>query len=168
MGEVSTIGLDIAKSVFQVHGVDADGAVVIRKRVSRVKVLEFFVALPARLIGIEACPSAHYWSCKGPGTRPHRYMRGWRGYFGFCETPQVLVALTRWVPIAIASRFVASVENTTSSSRGTNRTASSGELRNTATSGRGPWHIARSKALSMGLSNAHFKSLGLPSLIEAR
>ena len=42
MGEISTIGLDIAKSVFQVHGVDADGTVMIRKRVSRAKVLEFF------------------------------------------------------------------------------------------------------------------------------
>ena len=62
MGEVSTIGLDIAKSVFQVHGVDSDGAVVIRKRVSRAKVLEFFVALPSCLVGIEACPSAHHWS----------------------------------------------------------------------------------------------------------
>jgi hypothetical protein len=45
MNEVSTIGLDIAKSVFQVHGVDAGGAVVIRKRISGVKVLEFFAAL---------------------------------------------------------------------------------------------------------------------------
>jgi transposase len=62
MGEVSTIGLDIAKSVFQVHGVDSDGAVVIRKRMSRAKVLEFFAALPCCLIGIEACPSAHHWS----------------------------------------------------------------------------------------------------------
>ena len=62
MGEVITIGLDIAKSVFQVHGVDVDGAVVIRKRVSRAKVLEFFSALPPCLIGIEACPSAHHWS----------------------------------------------------------------------------------------------------------
>jgi transposase len=61
MGEVSTIGLDIAKSVFQVHGVDGDGAVVIRKRVSRAKVLEFFADLPRCLIGIEACPSAHHW-----------------------------------------------------------------------------------------------------------
>jgi RNA-directed DNA polymerase len=43
-----------------------------------------------------------------------------------------------------------------------------GELRNMAGSGHGPWHLARSKALSVGLSNAHFKSLGLPSLIEAR
>ena len=59
MGEVRTVGLDIAKSVFQVHGVDVDGAVVIRKRVSREKVLEFFAELPRCLIGIEACPSAH-------------------------------------------------------------------------------------------------------------
>src|ERR1700739_551292 len=64
MGEISTIGLDIAKSVFQVHGVDADGAVVIRKRVSRAKVLEFFAALPPCLVGIEACPSAHHWGRK--------------------------------------------------------------------------------------------------------
>jgi transposase len=61
MGEVSTIGLDIAKSVFQVHGVDVDGVVVIRKRVSRSKMLEFFAELPACLVGIEACPSAHHW-----------------------------------------------------------------------------------------------------------
>jgi len=62
MGEVSTIGLDIAKSVFQVHGVDVVGTVVIRKRVSRAKVVEFFAALPPCLVGIEACPTAHHWS----------------------------------------------------------------------------------------------------------
>jgi transposase len=62
MGEVSTIGLDIAKSVFQVHGVDAGGAVVIRRRITRAKLLEFFAALPPCLVGIEACPTAHYWS----------------------------------------------------------------------------------------------------------
>ena len=62
MGEVSTIGLDIAKSVFQVHGVSSDGEVVIRKRVSRAKVLEFFASLPSCLVGIEACPTAHHWS----------------------------------------------------------------------------------------------------------
>jgi transposase len=61
MGEVSTIGLDIAKSVFQVHGVDIAGAVVIRKRVSRAKVLEYFGELAPCLVGIEACPSAHHW-----------------------------------------------------------------------------------------------------------
>jgi transposase len=62
MGEVSTIGLDIAKSVFQIHGVDSDGKVVFCKRVRRSKVLEFFAALSPCLIGIEACPSAHHWS----------------------------------------------------------------------------------------------------------
>src|SRR4051812_44763267 len=62
MGEVSTVGLDIAKSVFQVHGVDVDGAVVICKRVSRAKVLEFFAGLRPCLVGIEACPTAHHWS----------------------------------------------------------------------------------------------------------
>ena len=62
MGEVSTIGLDIAKSVFQVHGVDDTGAVVIRRRISRAKVLEFFGGLSPCLIGIEACASAHHWS----------------------------------------------------------------------------------------------------------
>jgi transposase len=62
MGEVSTIGLDIAKSVFQIHGVSSDGEVVIRKRVGRAKVLEFFASLRSCLIGIEACPTAHHWS----------------------------------------------------------------------------------------------------------
>ena len=62
MGEVSTIGLDIAKSVFQVHGVDDAGVVVMRKRVGRTKVLQLFGGLSPCLVGIEACPSAHYWS----------------------------------------------------------------------------------------------------------
>src|SRR4249919_293791 len=61
MGEVITIGLDIAKSVFQVHGVDGLGAVVIRKRVSRARMLEVFAGVPRCLIGIEACPAAHHW-----------------------------------------------------------------------------------------------------------
>jgi transposase len=60
MGEVITIGLDIAKSVFQMHRVDDGGAVVIRKRVSRANMLEFFAGLPRCLIGIEACPAAHH------------------------------------------------------------------------------------------------------------
>src|ERR1700756_5735139 len=61
MGEVSTIGLDIAKSAFQVHGVDVAGSVVIRRRISRAKELEYFGELPRCLVGIEACPSAHHW-----------------------------------------------------------------------------------------------------------
>src|SRR5689334_2437256 len=62
MGEISTIGLDIAKSVFQVHGVDDTGTVVMRKRINRSKVLQFFCGLSPCLVGLEACPSAHYWS----------------------------------------------------------------------------------------------------------
>ena len=61
MGEVITIGLDIAKSIFQVHGVDEAGAILIRKRISRAKMLEFFANLKPCLVGIEACPAAHHW-----------------------------------------------------------------------------------------------------------
>jgi len=62
MQTVTTIGLDIAKSVFQVHGVDAAGQVVIRRQLKRRQVLAFFQKLPPCLIGIEACASSHYWS----------------------------------------------------------------------------------------------------------
>src|SRR6476659_9146573 len=62
MGEVSTIGIDIAKSVFQVHGVDTDGAVVIRKRLGRTKILNFFTDLPPCLVGMEACATSHQWA----------------------------------------------------------------------------------------------------------
>ena len=62
MQTITTIGLDIAKSVFQVHGVDADGNVVIRRQVKRRYVLAFFQKLPPCLVGIEACASSHYWS----------------------------------------------------------------------------------------------------------
>ena len=62
MQAITTIGLDIAKSVFQVHGVDADGQVVIRRQLKRRYVLAFFQKLPPCLIGIEACASSHHWS----------------------------------------------------------------------------------------------------------
>jgi transposase len=62
MRQVTTIGLDIAKSVFQVHGVDAEGNVVVRRQIKRRQVLAFFQKLPGCLVGIEACASAHYWS----------------------------------------------------------------------------------------------------------
>ncbi len=62
MQTVTTIGLDIAKSVFQVHGVDAAGQVVIRRQLKRRYVMAFFQKLPPCLVGIEACASAHYWS----------------------------------------------------------------------------------------------------------
>ena len=62
MQAITTIGLDIAKSVFQVHGVDAGGQVVIRRQLKRRYVLAFFRKLPPCLVGIEACASSHHWS----------------------------------------------------------------------------------------------------------
>lgn len=62
MGNVTTIGLDIAKSVFQVHGVDAVGEIVVRRKLTRGRVLAFFEKLPRCLVGIEACSSSHYWA----------------------------------------------------------------------------------------------------------
>jgi transposase len=59
---VTTIGLDIAKSVFQVHGVDESGKTIIRQQLRRSRVLAFFKKLPPCLVGIEACASSHYWS----------------------------------------------------------------------------------------------------------
>jgi transposase len=62
MQAVTTIGLDIAKSVFQVHGVDAEGNIIIRRQLKRRYVLAFFQKLPPCLVGIEACASSHHWS----------------------------------------------------------------------------------------------------------
>jgi transposase len=62
MQAITTIGLDIAKSVFQVHGVDAEGKVLFRRQLKRRYVLPFFQKLPSCLVGIEACASSHYWS----------------------------------------------------------------------------------------------------------
>lgn len=62
MQAITTIGLDIAKSVFQVHGVDAAGQMMVRRQLKRRYVLTFFQKLPPCLVGIEACASSHYWS----------------------------------------------------------------------------------------------------------
>ena len=62
MQAIMTIGLDIAKSVFQVHGIDASGQVILRRQLKRRYVLAFFQKLPPCLIGMEACASSHLWS----------------------------------------------------------------------------------------------------------
>jgi len=95
------------------------------------------------------------------------YMRGWRSYFGFCETPKVLIGLTRWVRL----RLRAAMWRQWKTSR--RRRAALLELgvgprlaSNTAGSVLGPLYLARTKGLSVGLSNAYFNSLGLPSLFD--
>ena len=62
MEQITTIGLDLAKQVFQVHGIDAAGRVVVRKQLRRAGVLDFFAALPPCLVGMEACGTAHHWA----------------------------------------------------------------------------------------------------------
>ena len=62
MNKIITIGVDLAKNVFQVHGVDADGAVVVRRQLRRRQVLAFFRKQPPCLVGMEACATAHYWA----------------------------------------------------------------------------------------------------------
>jgi len=96
---------------------------------------------------------------------PH--MRGWRGYFGYCETPDVLMYLTRWVRLRLRAALwrqwkTPRRRRAALLALGVHQRLAS----NTAGSGRGAWYLARAKALSVGLSNAYFKSLGLPSLIE--
>jgi transposase len=60
--EITTIGLDLAKSVFQLHAVAADGSVVWRKKVRRGALLETLAQVPACLVGMEACATAHHWA----------------------------------------------------------------------------------------------------------
>lgn len=60
--KITTVGIDLAKNVFQVHGVDEHGKEVVRKKLDRSKVLEYFIKLQPCLIGMEACGRAHYWA----------------------------------------------------------------------------------------------------------
>jgi transposase len=62
MTKITTVGLDLAKTVFQIHGADGEGRPVVRRKLRRAKVLAFFTGLPSCLVGMEACASAHYWA----------------------------------------------------------------------------------------------------------
>jgi len=95
------------------------------------------------------------------------YMRGWRSYFGFCETPVVLKYLTRWVRLRLRAALWRQWKTQRRRRAALIRLGVAERLAsNTAGSGRGPWYLARSRALSVGLSNAYFRSLGLPSLVD--
>jgi RNA-directed DNA polymerase len=93
------------------------------------------------------------------------YMRGWRAYFGFCETPEVLLSLTRWVRLRLRAAMWRQWKTPRRRREALIKLGVRSRLAsNTAGSGLGPWYLA--KALSVGLSNAYFKSLGLPSLVD--
>jgi len=95
------------------------------------------------------------------------YMRGWRSYFGFCETPHVLLALTRWVRLRIRAAMWRQWKTPRRRREALLALGVRPRLAsNTAGSGLGPWYLAKAKALSVGLSNAYLRSLGLPSLVD--
>jgi RNA-directed DNA polymerase len=95
------------------------------------------------------------------------YMRGWRGYFGFCETPAVLTGLTRWVRLRLRDALWRQWKTPRRRRAMLLQLGVRGALaQTTAASRRGPWHLAHSKALSIALSNAYFRDRGFPSLFE--
>ena len=95
------------------------------------------------------------------------YLRGWRSYFGFCETPEVLIGLSRWVRLRLRSALWRQWKTPRRRRAALLQLGIGPRLAShTAGSGRGPWYLARAKALSVGLSNAYFQSLGLPTLLD--
>ena len=103
MTSVATIGLDIAKTVFQLHGVDAAGQVVVRQRLTRRRVLAFFEKAEPCLVGIEACSTSHYWArelmARGHEVRlmPAQYVKPYvkRGKNDAADAEAICEAVTR-------------------------------------------------------------------------
>ena len=111
-----TIGLDLAKHVFQVHGVDQEGRVILRRRLRRAEVVRFFSSLPPCLVGIEACSTAHHWARELIGLghevrlMPPTYVKPYvkRGKNDAADAEAICEAVTRpnmrFVPRAPSSR----------------------------------------------------------------
>jgi transposase len=103
METITTIGLDLAKNVFQVHGIDAAGKAVLRRKLRRGEVLDFFAALPRALVGMEACGGAHFWARElgrlGHGVRlmPPSYVKPYvkRGKTDAADAEAICEAVTR-------------------------------------------------------------------------
>jgi Transposase len=189
MQAVTTIGLDIAKSVFQVHGVNADGNVVLRRQLKRRYVLAFLQRLPPCLIGIEACASSHYWSRElqalGHTVRlmPPAYVKPYvkRQKNDAADAEAICEAVTRpnmrFVPTKMPEQQSCLTLHRYGISSFAGRLLSSTQSAPILPSS-GSWRrsgvavVANANdtrlPVSVGLSNAHFKSLSIPSLIEAR
>jgi transposase len=117
--QVTTVGLDLAKNIFQVHGIDAKGHVVLRRRLRRQEVLAFFAQLPRCVIGIEACGGAHWWAREigrlGHEVRlmPAHYVRPYvkRGKNDAADAEAICEAVTRptmrFVPVKGAAQQAA-------------------------------------------------------------
>ena len=164
--EVATVGLDLAKNVFQVHAIGADGAVLIRRKLRRSEVIRFFAELPPCLVGMEACASAHHWARElmaiGHEVRlmPPAYVKPYvkRGKTDAADAEAICEAVTR-----PTMRFVAvkSVEQQAvlmlhksgvSSGRGRNDTLSAASANQAATARRTPnAFITRRSVPSVGL-----------------
>ena len=114
--QVSTIGVDLAKNVFQVHGVDSAGKVVITRQLRRKQVIDFFSKIPVCLVGIEACGTAHHWAREisklGHHVRlmPPSYVKGYvkRSKNDAADAAAICEAVTRpsmrFVPIKSADQ----------------------------------------------------------------
>ena len=99
--KVTTVGIDLAKNVFQLHGVNDFGKTVIKKQLRRAQVAEFFVNLPPCLIGMEACGSAHHWARKLQGQLQLQ--------FAYIELSAILVCLVYASSVAEIAKVVMSL-----------------------------------------------------------
>jgi transposase len=119
--QISTIGLDLAKNVFQIHGADAEGSPILNRKLRRAELLRFFEKLPPCLVGLEACGSAHYWareiSALGHDVRltPPIYVKPFvkRGKTDAADAEAISEAVTRktmrFVPIKTADQQAAAM-----------------------------------------------------------
>lgn len=121
MKQITTIGLDLAKQVFQIHGADAEGSPIVNRKLRRAEVLRFFEKQPACLVGIEACGSSHYWAREiaalGHEVRliPPAYVKPFvkRGKTDAADAEAISEAVTRktmrFVPIKTAEQQAAAM-----------------------------------------------------------
>ena len=155
--QISTIGVDLAKNVFQIHGVDESGKVVLMRQLRRKQVLEFFGKLAPCLVGMEACGTAHYWARElaklGHSVRmmPPSYVKGYvkRSKNDAADAAAICEAVTRpsmrFVPVKTAEQQAALMLHRTRDLLIRQRTQLINALRA---------HLAELGSVAMGLPNS--------------